>query len=175
MRVKLRNPNWPGLDDHDQRTALRRGSAALIAGDNDRGLRLLRELLARKRDYPDCSINWPRPIAAGYPGASSWASSPRGGDSPRPGSDGAGTPRGRATCATDSWHRAGKRLKEGQAREGFARLDSLVDALRIWPTLSEAERLYKPAFEAVPTLDVAVNNVPAPLGPWVQQSRRHRA
>ena len=64
--------------------------------------------------------------------------------------------------------RANKRLKDGQAREGAARLDALVDALRIWPALSEAQSHYKLAFEAVPTLDVAVSSVPAPLGPWVR-------
>ena len=52
MRVKLRNPDWPGLDDHVNELLYAEGSAALIAGDSDRGLRLLRELLARKRDYP---------------------------------------------------------------------------------------------------------------------------
>ena len=69
LRVKIRNPDWPGLDDHVNRLLYAEGSAALIAGDNDRGLRLLRELLARNRDFPACSINWPRPIAAGSAGA----------------------------------------------------------------------------------------------------------
>jgi peptide/nickel transport system substrate-binding protein len=168
MRVKLRNPDWPGLDDHVNRLLYAEGSAALIAGDSDRGLRLLRELLARNRDYPGLLDQ----LAEAYRG---WVTRAL---------DLGQFAKGRrilhelelmapehrvVSDMRDRFlARANKRLKEGQAREGAARLDALVDALRIWPALSEAERLYKPAFEAVPTLDVAVSSVPAPLGPWVR-------
>ena len=52
LRVKTRDPAWPGLDDHVNKLLFAEGSAALLAGDNDRGSRLLRELLGRKRDFP---------------------------------------------------------------------------------------------------------------------------
>ena len=52
LRVQTRNPGWPGLDDHVNRVLFAEGSKALIDGDGERGLRLLRELLARKRDLP---------------------------------------------------------------------------------------------------------------------------
>ena len=50
--MKARNPSWPGLDDHVDRALFAEGRRALIDGDDERGLRLLRELLARRRDYP---------------------------------------------------------------------------------------------------------------------------
>jgi len=52
LRVKERNPSWPGLEDHVNRLLYAEGSHALIGGDSERGLRLLRELLERKRDFP---------------------------------------------------------------------------------------------------------------------------
>ena len=52
LRVQTRNPGWHGLYDHVNRVLFAEGSKALIDGDGERGLRLLRELLGRKRDYP---------------------------------------------------------------------------------------------------------------------------
>ena len=40
-------------------------------------------------------------------------------------------------------------------------------ALRIWPELDGVRALYDKAFEECPTLDVAVTDVAAPLGPWI--------
>ena len=45
-------PRLAGLDDRVNRVLFAEGSKALIDGDGERGLRLLRELLGRKRDYP---------------------------------------------------------------------------------------------------------------------------
>ena len=174
MRVKIRNPDWPGLNDHVNRLLYAEGSAALIAGDSDRGLRLLRELLARNRDYPGLLDQ----LASAYRG---WVS--RALDLNQ-------FAKGRRILhdleVMAPEHRvvrdlrgrflalANKRLKEGQSRQGAARLDALVNALRIWPALTEAENLYKRAFDAVPTLDVAVGSVPAPLGPWVRNAADSR-
>src|SRR5207302_657892 len=63
--------------------------------------------------------------------------------------------------------KASERLKDAEAATGPERLDALVDALRIWPTLEGVEARYVPAFAAEPTLDVGVTDVAAPLGPWV--------
>ena len=52
LRVETRNPGWNGLFDRVNRVLFAEGSKALIDGDGERGLRLLRELLGRKRDYP---------------------------------------------------------------------------------------------------------------------------
>ena len=53
LRVEIRNPGWNGLFDRVNRVLFAEGSKALIDGDGERGLRLLSELLGRKRDYPD--------------------------------------------------------------------------------------------------------------------------
>src|SRR5947209_14723715 len=52
LRVRTRSPGWAGLDEHANRILFAEGSRALIDGDAERGLRLLRELLGRQRDYP---------------------------------------------------------------------------------------------------------------------------
>src|SRR5262249_50985687 len=52
LRVKSRNPSWAGLDDRVNRILFAEGRRALIDGEDERGLRLLRELLERQRDYP---------------------------------------------------------------------------------------------------------------------------
>ncbi len=52
LRVETRNPGWVGLTDRVNNVLFREASKALIDGENERGLRLLRELLGRKRDYP---------------------------------------------------------------------------------------------------------------------------
>ena len=49
-----------------------------------------------------------------------------------------------------------------------AAVDALSEALRIWPALQEAYAPYADAFAAEPTLDVAVADLPRPLGPWVR-------
>ena len=51
LRVKSRNPGWTGLDDHVNRLLFAEGSTALLAGDHERGLRLLRELLAQESRF----------------------------------------------------------------------------------------------------------------------------
>jgi peptide/nickel transport system substrate-binding protein len=168
LRVKMRNPAWFGLDDRVNRVLFAEGSAALIAGDQDRGLRLLRELLQRKRDYPGLLDR----LASVYSG---WISralelgqfakgrqflhelEQMAADHPV-----VHELRGRFVA------RARIKLKDADSLTGPGRLDALCDALRIWPSLEGAEALYRKAFEAAPTLDVAVSDVPRPLGPWIR-------
>ncbi len=40
--------------------------------------------------------------------------------------------------------------------------------MRIWPSLEGTEALYNKAFLEEPTLEVAVNDVASPLGPWIR-------
>ena len=49
LRVKSRNPGWTGLDDHVNRLLFAEGSTALLAGDHERGLRLLASCCAESR------------------------------------------------------------------------------------------------------------------------------
>lgn len=168
LRVKSRNPDWPALDDHVNRLLFAEGSAALVGGDHERGLRLLRELLGRNRDFPGLLDQ----LASAYRG---WISR--------------ALELGQYAKGRRYLHeleemapdhplvrdmrdryvaRATKRIQESQSGGDSQRLDALIEALRIWPTLEGAEALYHKAFQDLPTLDVAVNDVPHPLGPWVR-------
>ncbi len=168
LRVKTRNPDWPRLDDHVNRLLFAEGSAALLEGDHERGLRLLRELLGRKRDFPGLLDQ----LASAYRG---WISRAL---------DLGQYAKGRRYLheleemapehpvvrdMRDRFiARASKRIQDSQSAGDSQRLDALIEALRIWPALEGAEALYRKAFEDLPTLDVAVSDVPHPLGPWVR-------
>ena len=52
LRVQTRNPGWSGLDEHVNRLLYEEGSAALLEGTGENGLRILGELAARRPDYP---------------------------------------------------------------------------------------------------------------------------
>ena len=167
LRVQTRNPSWAGLDDHVNKVLFREGSQALIDGDDERGLRLLRELLGRKRDYPGLLDQ----IAGAY--------GKRIEKALRMGVYARGRRVLHELAEVEPQHvvvrtlralfigKAMDRMKEAEAASGPARLDALAAALRIWPTLDGAENRYVQAFAAEPTLDVGVTDVAAPLGPWV--------
>ena len=167
LRVKSRNPAWAGLDERVNRVLFAEGRRALIDGDDERGLRLLTELLARKRDYPGLLDQ----IVDAYGKRIERA-----------------LRMGRFVLGRRVLHelegvtgdlasvralkslfiaRANERIKQGESKGPAERLDGLTDALRIWPRLPGAEEAYRKAFEAEPTLDVGVTDVASPLGPWV--------
>ncbi|HKM52859.1 MAG TPA: ABC transporter substrate-binding protein [Isosphaeraceae bacterium] len=168
LRVKMRNPAWPGLDDRVNRLLFAEGSTALIGGDQNRGLRLLRELLQRRRDFPGLLDR----LASAYNGWISQALELGQFAKGRrflhelaqmaPEHPAVGELRSRFVV------RAQSKLKDADSMTGLGRLDALCDVLRIWPTLEGAEAIYRQAFEATPTLDVAVSDVPRPVGPWVR-------
>ncbi len=58
-------------------------------------------------------------------------------------------------------------MRQSETGESADRLDALVAALRVWPSLPGAEEAYRKAFEVEPTLDVGVTDVASPLGPWI--------
>lgn len=165
--VKIRNPGWPGLDAHIDRLLFSEGSAALVGGDNERGVRLLRELLERRRDYPGLLDKLSSAYAGWITRAIELGEYAKGrrflhdleGIAPE------------HVVVRNLRERfvalANRRVKEGASGDEFRRLDAIVDALRIWPALDGGESLFGQAFSAVPTLDVAVNDVPRPLGPWL--------
>jgi peptide/nickel transport system substrate-binding protein len=167
LRVQTRNPGWAGLDDHVNRVLFAEGSSALIAGDGERGLRLLGELLGRKRDYPNLLDQ----IGAAYCKRIERALKMGLYD------------RGRRVlhelveiAPEHVLIRSMRALYVNKANEiingttglkGPERLDGLTAALRVWPELPGALPLYAKAFEAEPTLEVGVTDVAVPLGPWV--------
>jgi peptide/nickel transport system substrate-binding protein len=168
LRVKSRNAGWAGVDDHVNRLLFAEGSAALIAGDNDRGLRLLRELLLRKRDFPGLLDQ----LGSAYGGWIARALELRQFAKGRRFLHELEVMAPEHRVVRDMRDRfisqASNRLKDAEKASGSTRVDALVDALRIWPTLERALAIYPKAFEDCSTLDVGVVDVPHPVGPWLQ-------
>lgn len=168
LRVRSREPGWAGLDERVNRLLFEEGSAALIDGDGERGLRLLRELFIRKADYPELADKLAKAYGARADRAFELGRYALGRKilheleplAPN---------HAVLNAAREQFISRAKQLADQAAREtGGARLDALVEALRVWPRLENAGRSYAEAFASVPTLDVGVLDIPRPLGPWIR-------
>ncbi len=174
LRVETRTPGWKGLADRVNAVLFAEGSRALIEGDGERGLRLLRELFGRTARLPRfarCS------------GRSLWQANSAGIElglyakgrrilheleELLPDHPVVKDMRGRFVIkATDH-------VKKSESFPAPERLDALTEALRIWPRLDGVEPLYSKAFSALPTLEVAVVNVASPPGPWIHSPADER-
>ena len=168
LRVQTRNPGWQGLFDRVNRVLFEEGSKALIDGDGERGLRLLRELLGRKRDYKGLLDQIGEAYCKRIERAISLGLYPRGRrvlhELEELVQEHILVKQMRALYIA----KATERVKAAESAPPSERLDALVEALRIWPTLEGIEPLYQKAFREEPTLEVAVNDVAIPLGPWVR-------
>jgi peptide/nickel transport system substrate-binding protein len=167
LRVRARNPGWAGLEDCVNRVLFTEGRRALIDGDDERGLRLLRELLDRKRDYPGLLDQIAEAYGKRIDRAVRMGLYVRGRRVLHELVEVTGEMSAVRALRSLFITRATDRMKQGESGGPADRLDSLVDALRIWPTLPGAEEQYVKAFQAEPTLDVGVTDVATPLGPWV--------
>jgi peptide/nickel transport system substrate-binding protein len=169
LRVQTRNPGWKGLDDHVNGVLFAEGKSALIEGDGERGVRLLRELLGRKPDYPGLHDQLAaaygkrveRAIAMGLHAQGRRVLHELEEIAPQH----VVVRTLHAVLAARAEER--KKAADSPGVEPAARLDALTDALRIWPTLAGAEAEYRRAFAVEPTLDVGVTDVANPLGPWI--------
>jgi peptide/nickel transport system substrate-binding protein len=168
LRVQTRNPGWQGLFDRVNRVLFEEGSKALIDGDGERGLRLLRELLGRKRDYKGLLEQIGEAYSKRIERAISLGLYPRGRrvlhELEELAPEHIIVKQMRALFVA----KAKERVNSSESAPPSERLDALVEALRIWPALEGVEPLYKKAFSEEPTLEVAVNDVAFPLGPWVR-------
>lgn len=167
LRVRTRSATWAGLDESVNRCLFVEGRRALVDGDDERGLRLLRELLGRKRDYPGLLEQIAQAYGKRIERALRMERYALGrrvlheleevvGDLPA-----VKELRGLFVA------RAAERARQGESAGPAGRLDALVEALRIWPDLPGADERYNQAFQAEPTLDVGVTDVPSPPGPWL--------
>ena len=163
--VKNRDPNWRGVDERVNKLLYDEGSAALIE-DNARGLRLLSDLQARKPDYPGLADH----LASSYARRIERALETndflvgrrlvREVDAVAP-----GHPEARAARA--NFVARAKALMTQAARSSPSdRVDRLAEASRIWPETEGLEAAYREAFQAEPTLTVAVDDVASPVGPF---------
>jgi peptide/nickel transport system substrate-binding protein len=168
LRVRARSSGWPGLDDHVNRVLFAEGSGALIEGDGERGLRLLGELLGRQRDYPGLLDQIGGAYTKRIERALKLGLYARGRRVLHEFTELA--PEHVMVKAMRALYvnKANQIVKDTAGLKGPERLDGLTMALRIWPELDGVLALYNKAFTAKPTLDVAVSDVAAPLGPWVR-------
>ena len=168
LRVQVRNPGWNGLFDRVNLLLYREGGKALIDGDGERGLRLLRELLARKRDYEGLLDQIGEAYGKRIEKALSLGLYPRGRrvlhELTEVVPEHILVKQMRALFI----NKATDRVRASENAPPQARLDALTEALRIWPALVGTETLYNKAFLAEPTLEVAVNDVSSPVGPWIR-------
>lgn len=174
MRVQARDPSWKGLDERVDRLLFAEGSAALLDNDAERGLRLLGELSARRKDYPGLADK----LAASYGGRAARAIELglyalgrkilHDAETLAPGHPQLRDVREKAV------NRAKELLASSATATGAARLDALTESLRVWPTTAGADAAYREAFHAAPTLDVAVDDVPRGVGPWVRSPADQR-
>jgi peptide/nickel transport system substrate-binding protein len=167
LRVRTRTPGWAGLDERVNRLLFEEGSEALLEGTGESGLRLLGELAARKPDYPGLADRLAMAYGSRIVRAFELGMYARGRKvlhdlEPL-------APNHLVVREARERFLARARSLAGEAarKTGAERLDALTEALRIWPELDQAASAYAAAFAAVPTLDVAVDDVPRPPGPWV--------
>ena len=169
LRVETRNPGWKGLSDHVNGVLFAEGRKALIDGDGERGLRLLRELLGRKRDYPGLLDEIGEAYGKRIEKAISLGLFPRGRrvlhELEQVVPEHILVKQMRALFVK----RATERVQASESLPAPARLDALVEAPADLadPRGNRAASIHK-AFREEPTLEVAVNDVAAPLGPWVR-------
>jgi peptide/nickel transport system substrate-binding protein len=167
LRVQIRNQGWAGLDDRVNRVLFAEGRKALIDGDGERGLRLLRELLGRKRDYPGLFDQIGGAYTKRIERALKLGLYARGRRVLHELAE--LLPESVLVAQMRALYisKAKQVIHDTEGLSGPERLDGLTLALRIWPELDGALALYNKAFAAEPTLDVAVTDVAFPLGPWV--------
>ncbi|AMV39290.1 ABC transporter substrate-binding protein [Planctomyces sp. SH-PL62] len=168
LRVQQRDPDWPGLADQVDALLFAEGKQALADGDVSRGLRLLRELHTRKPEYPGLLDQFASAYSGRIQRAIELGLYPEGRrllhELEQVAKD---LPQTKALRSTFQDQARARASKTGAGSES-ERLDALVEALRIWPSMEDLEAEYIKAFEAEPTLDVAVVDVPHPVGPWVR-------
>ncbi len=174
LLVKSRNPTWKGLDERVDSLLFKEGAWALIEQDRERGVRLLRELSARRPDYKELNEK----LAVAYGGRINEAYDKgyyayarkilRELEIISPKNSAVGEAKVKLTL------KARRTMDDAMKLEGPQRLQKLVEVLRIWPTYEGAEEKYKEAFAALPTLDVAVLDVPRPTAPWVRSPAGER-
>jgi peptide/nickel transport system substrate-binding protein len=168
LRVQARVPGWPGLDEHVNRLLFDEGSASLGEGTGEDGLRILRELAARRPNYPGLADKLAAAYGSRIARAFELGLYAQGRkvlhdlELLAPGHAVVREARERFLA------RARGLVARAAQQQGAERLDALTEALRVWPDLEGAAGQYARAFAELPTLDVAVSDVPRAAGPYVR-------
>jgi peptide/nickel transport system substrate-binding protein len=170
LRVRTRNPRWKGLSTRVDEMLYKEGTIALLDGDGDRGLRILRELKSRKPNYPGLDDALAKAYveridkafdADAYFLARRFLHTIEEIVPSNP----------LVIAARERFVKLARDLAtEAAKRQGGEKLDFYAEALRVWPEYEPAIKPYEDAFRALPTLDVAVDDLPRPISPWLRTS-----
>lgn len=168
LLVKNREPNWKGLEERVEKLLYEEGAWALIEQDRERGVRLLRELSARKADYPGLGDR----LAAAYGGRINESFDKGQYAYARRVLHDLETIAPKTSVVREIHDRFDRKVRavveDAMKSEGPARLEKLTESLRILPTFEGAAEKYAETFKAMPTLDVAVIDLPHPAGPFIR-------
>ena len=181
LYCKTFNPKWGGVEDRVDKLLYEEGTDAIARDRGEQGLLLLRDLQERKPNYPGLGGR----LVAGYAlqvgksfSSGSYARARRflhdmeviaPNDS-------------QTKDARDRFILRAKQLVDAAPKEmGTERTEALAEALRVWPKLDGGDKLFEEAFNASPSLDVAVldlshsvvKNVRCPA-PWVRSPADER-
>ena len=174
LKVHERNPDWPGTADHADKLLFTEGSTALLESDGERGLRLLRELASRKPNYPELKDKLANAYGARAAKAFELGLYPLGRSilhTAEPFAPGHLELKG----VRDRFiARAKESFDAASGLSGGEKVDRLAKALEVWPTFEGGEAAYREAFQAVPTLTVAVPDIARGVGPWVRSPADQR-
>jgi peptide/nickel transport system substrate-binding protein len=179
-----RSPGWKGIDERIDKLLFAEGDASLIRQDAERGLRLLRELLARRPDYPGLVDKLAKAYSERINRALDRGLYAEG----RQALHDLETIAATHVLARDARKRYVSKAQSVADRAASkaedARLVDLAEALRIWPELEEVASKYADLFEKQPTLDVGVLDLPPSgprrgnpspgFGPWVRSQAETR-
>ncbi len=149
MKVRTRDPKWKGLDERVNRLLFAEGTASLLDGEAERGLRLLHELWTRDKDFPGLADK----LAASYGGRAARAfelglyalgrkilhdAEPLAPNHPT------------LHAVRERFEKRAQELSATAAQAAEpARLDAWTEALRVWPTRAEADAAYRKSFARV--------------------------
>jgi peptide/nickel transport system substrate-binding protein len=175
LTAKSRQPKWPRLEETVDRLLFEEGSQALLeASGGENGLRLLSELFTRRPDYPGLGNKLAASYSARISRAFDTGAFTRGRQVLReletlsPGSDVV------KAAHTRYETRARELFERSTKAQGAERLDLVLAAAGVWPNLDGLDKAYREAFAQVPTLDVAVSDLPKPVGPWLRSRATSR-
>ena len=165
LLVRVRDPNWRGLDESVNRLLYEEGSSTLLE-DDGRGLRLLTDLLARQPNYPGLIDRLVQAFSKKIDQSISANDFFGGRELLRGMAKLAGT-HSETTTSRNKFINRAKALGDEAARaEPGGRVDRLAEAARIWPDLPGLDQSYATAFQAAPTIRVAVVDLADPVGPF---------
>ncbi len=160
LAAKSRNPTWPGVDEHVDKLLYEEGSQALAENDGERGLRLLRELAERRPSYPKLSDTMVGVYAAQIAKAFQAGAFPQARRFLHEMEKIAPTAGATKESRNLLVNRARQLVDQAAKATAPERLESLTEAMRVWPALDGAAAKFEEAFRASTTLDVGVVDLP---------------